>query len=144
MSLQTRLAALITAVGADIKSLTNKQAETFLTYTVPGSQVVHTGTLQIPIVGGTYAIQGVTARLTTAPTGATTFKVDVNKNATTIFTTQGNRPIFTAGTNKADSAAPDVSSITTGDHLTVDVDAVGSTIVGSDLVVVIRLVRTGS
>ena len=144
MTLLSRLDALITAIGADIKSLTNKQAETFLTYSVPGTQVVNTGTLQIPIVGGTYDIQGVTARLATAPTGATTFKVDVNKNGTTIFTTQANRPIFTASQNKADSGSPDVTSVTTGDYLTVDVDAIGSTIAGSDLVVSIRLVRTGS
>lgn len=144
MSLQTRLASLITAIGGDIKSLTTKSSETFLTYSVPGSQVVNTGLLQIPILGGTYVIQGVTARLSTAPTGATTFKVDVNKNGTTIFTTQSGRPIFTASTNKADSGTPDVTSVTTGDYLTVDVDAVGSSVAGSELTVTIRLVRTGS
>lgn len=140
MSLQTRLASFITALGADIKSL-NDRCEQFPPYTSPGVQVVRTGVQQIPIIG-TYTIIGVTARLTTAPTGATTFKVDVNKNGTTIFTTQASRPIFTASTNIANSSTPDVTSLTTGDYLTVDVDAIGSTVPGSDLVVIIRLKRT--
>lgn len=121
--------------------------------------------------------------LGTAPTGATTFKVDVNKNGTTVFTDQATRPIFVAGAFTASAladstptdlvAAPSGANFSTGyyenqgleshtaqstvsidsvgmftadayvplatfakgDLVSVDVDAVGNTIAGSDLVV---------
>lgn len=140
MSLQTRLAALITAIGADVKLL--QAGEMQLEFGASGAMTVRTGTIRRPIKGGTYTIVGVTATLGTAPTGATTFKVDVNKNGTTIFTTQGNRPIFTASTNITDSGTPDVTSVTDNDYITVDIDAIGSTVGGSDLSVIVRLRKT--
>lgn len=68
----------------------------------------------------------------TAPTGANLI-VDVHKNGTTIFTTQGNRPTIVATETTEDSAAPDVTSIAAGDKITLIVDQIGSTIAGSDL-----------
>lgn len=57
-------------------------------------------------------------------TGTTT--VDVNKNGTTIFTTQANRPSVasTDGDNATDSAVPDVMSFAAGDIITIDIDTV--------------------
>lgn len=71
-----------------------------------------------------------TGGLTTAQASGTVLTVDVNKNGTTIYTTQGNRPsIAISGvTNK--SAAPDVQAWADGEYLTVDVDQIGSTIAG--------------
>jgi hypothetical protein len=69
----------------------------------------------------------------TAPTGSAVI-VDVNLNGTTIFTTQANRPTVAAGTN-TDTATADITTWTAGGYLTVDVDQVGSTVAGSDLVV---------
>lgn len=87
-------------------------------------------------------ILGVTAAVNTAPTGASLI-LDVNKNGTTIFTTQGNRPTIAASGNATTSEpAPDVTAIAAGDYLTVDVDQVGSTVAGSDLTVFIRYRRT--
>ncbi len=51
---------------------------------------------------------------------------DINKNGTTMYTTQGNRPTILSadGDNKAIIATlPDVTSITAGDFLSVDVDS---------------------
>jgi hypothetical protein len=80
-------------------------------------------------------ITGVIAAVNTAPTGATIL-CDVNKNGTTIFSTQGNRPSIAISAFKtASSAVPDVTSASAGDYLSVDVDQVGSTIAGADLVV---------
>ena len=76
-------------------------------------------------------------RAATAPTGAS-IVVDVNKNGTTIFTTQANRPTVAAAGNVSGQAVPDVTSLAVGDYLTVDIDQVGSTIAGADLVVVLK------
>lgn len=78
-------------------------------------------------------ITGVSASLGTAPTGGP-YEVDVHKNGTTIFTTQTNRPIITAGTFY-DEATLEVVSIAAGDYLTVDIDLVGATITGEFLTV---------
>lgn len=70
----------------------------------------------------------------TAPAGQDII-VDVNKNGTTIFTTQANRPKVPAGSNDGPNATPDVTSFAAGDVFTCDVDQVGSTTAGADLVV---------
>lgn len=87
-------------------------------------------------------ITGVSASVGTAPAGAD-IQVDVNKNGTTIFTTQSNRPIITAGTQFDASGTPDVTAMSgpNVDYLTVDIDQVGSSTPGSDLTVQIRWTR---
>lgn len=109
--------------------------------TVPGALLAGAGTLRFPIGSGTWAITSVRATLGTAPTGAAAI-VDVNRNGTTIYGTPGNRPTIADGANAAVGGAPSVASVTAGDYLTVDVDQVGSTTPGADLVVAIRLTRT--
>ena len=88
--------------------------------------------------GATRTIQTVTASVGTQPTGASIL-VDVNKNGTTIFTTQSNRPTIAVSTNEDESGAPDVTSLAAGDYLTVDIDQIGSTVAGSNLVVTVVL-----
>lgn len=83
-------------------------------------------------------ILGVSASIDTAPTGADVV-FDVNKNGTTVFTNQANRPRILAGQNScAEVTNMDVTSYAVGDYLTVDVDQIGSTIPGSDTTVFIR------
>lgn len=136
MSLQSRLSDLITALGADFKRTTKP-----LVYSAQGAMTVRTGVSKIPMEGsGT--IVSVKAYLNTAPTGATTFKVDVNKNGTTIYGTQANRPTWTASANAATVGAHSVTTYADGDVLSVDIDAVGSTVAGSDLTVVVYVLRT--
>lgn len=107
-----------------------------------GTLTVATGTFRFPIKGGDFEIISIAAMVGTAPTGGTQLAVDVNKNGTTIYGTQANRPIWTASANAATVGAHSVTTVTTGDYLTVDIDAVGSTVAGADLVVSIRLQRT--
>jgi hypothetical protein len=76
----------------------------------------------------------------TAPTGATLI-VDVNKNGTTLFTTQANRPTIAISGNASTTTPPDVTAVAAGDRLSYDVDQVGSTIAGSDLHVSIGIKR---
>lgn len=86
-------------------------------------------------------ILGISAIVGTAPTGANIL-LDVNKNGTTIFTTQGNRPAIVAGaTATASEAVPDVTTVALGDVYKIDVDQVGSSVAGSDLQVNIRYRR---
>lgn len=82
-------------------------------------------------------VTNITAAVGTAPTGASLI-VDVNLGGTTIFTTQGNRPTITSGNTEDLSSTPDVTSIAQNDVLTVDIDQVGSTVAGADLVVQVR------
>ena len=90
--------------------------------------------------GATQTIQSVRATVGTAPTGQALI-VDVNKNGTTIFTTQANRPAIPAGNNTSGEVTNmDITTIAVGDYLTVDVDQVGSVVAGSDLVVQIDVI----
>lgn len=83
--------------------------------------------------GLTLTIVGAWISAGVAPTGAPII-IDVNKNGTTIYTTQGNRPTITASTNGgAISAAPAITSFAQGDYLTIDIDQIGSTIAGGYL-----------
>lgn len=92
-------------------------------------------------------VKHIECNLRTAPTGATTFKVDVNKGGNSML---GSVIAFTASDKNA-GKAPDgdydkrcfagntlASGTTITDELTFDIDAVGSTIAGSDLAVKIR------
>lgn len=83
-------------------------------------------------------VTSVRASVGTAPTGATLI-VDVNKNGTTIYTTQANRPTIAISGFTATANSPDVTTFTSGDYLTVDIDQVGSTVAGSDLTVEIEM-----
>ena len=88
------------------------------------------------------AITDVSASVAVAPTGDT-IEVDVNKNGTTIFSTQSNRPIIAAAAFFDVSGTPDVTALTGDtDYITVDIDQIGSTISGEDLVVSIGYKRT--
>ncbi len=86
-----------------------------------------------------YTISNILASVGVAPTGASVI-FDVNKNGTTIFTNQANRPTITASNFYDFSNTPDVTSLTTNDYLTVDVDQIGSTIAGTDAVIRIQLI----
>jgi hypothetical protein len=86
--------------------------------------------------GVTRTIQTVTAAVGTQPTGASIL-VDVNISGTTIFTTQSNRPTIAVSTNEDQSGTPDVTAWTSGSYLTIDIDQVGSTVAGADLVVTV-------
>lgn len=89
----------------------------------------------------TAEILGIYAACHTAPTGAAII-VDINKNGTTVFTTQGNRTTIAAGSNDSGSEdVPDVVTLASGDYLTMDIDQVGSSVAGAVVSVHVRLAR---
>jgi hypothetical protein len=108
--------------------------KTTLSFAVVGT--LTTGADKAPTICApcTLTIVKVKICVKTAPTGAALI-VDVNKDGTTIFTTQGGRPSIAAGDTQDDSDTPDVTALAEGDKLTIDVDQVGSTIAGADLTV---------
>jgi len=108
--------------------------KTTLSFAVTGT--LTTGTDKAPTIVAPCAltITKVKVVVKTAPTGAALI-VDVNKNGTTIFTTQGGRPSIAIGATTDDSDTPDVTNLAESDKLTVDIDQVGSTIAGADLTV---------
>lgn len=109
------------------------------TFALSGTVAVAAGKSRIYLEGD-YVIETVRAAVHTAPAGAA-LVVDVNKNSTTIYTTQANRPSITAGTNSATGNSPAVTTFAAGDYLTVDVDQVGSSTAGADLTVTVRVRR---
>jgi len=106
-----------------------------------GELSVGTDVSPLPIfAGGALAITEVYVYVKTAPVGASLI-IDVNKNGTTIFTTQANRPQVASGENSDTSGTPDITALAKNDKLTIDIDQVGSTTPGSDLVVLVRFTQ---
>jgi hypothetical protein len=108
-----------------------------VTFATKGTVAVATGPARwYNDTGRTLTFNSTRASVGTAPTGASLI-VDINKDATTIFTTQGSRPTIAISAFTAQGSAPDVTTIATGSYLTVDIDQVGSTVAGADLTVTI-------
>lgn len=104
-----------------------------LTHNSAGGQTVGAGKRTFILPTGTWRLRDVEARLTTAPTGAA-FLIDINKNGTTIFPTQGDRTSIAISANASSAHKPQGgASFGGGDRLSYDVDVVGSTVAGSDL-----------
>jgi hypothetical protein len=108
--------------------------KTTLSFAVTGTLTTGTNKAPTLLAPCTLTITKVKLVVKTAPTGAAII-VDVNKNGTTIFTNQANRPQIAIGETTGDSGTPDVTSLAEGDKLTIDIDQIGSTIAGADLTV---------
>jgi hypothetical protein len=117
---------------------TGADGTTEISFSIPGTVAVGTGSMRW-YFDDDYTITNVIATVGTAPTGQSLI-FDVNKNGTTIFTTQGNRPTIAADSFTDLTSTPDVTTVASGDYLTVDIDQIGSTIAGADAVVRIKVV----
>ena len=140
MSLQTRLTAFIQAVGADIKAVQNQAVREAYTFSVAGDLTTKTGAHRIYLEGD-YAIESVRASVGT-PSSGTNVIVDINRNGSTIYGTQANRPSIATASYTALGGAYSNGVFSANDYLMVDVDQVGSVAAGADLTVVIRLRKT--
>jgi len=128
-------AAVRTTIGAAATSHSHTSLKE-RDYTVGGTLVASTGVVRLYFKRAV-TITNVMAAVDTQPTGASVI-VDVNKNGTTIFTTQGNRPTIAVSTNTDLTSVPDVTAFAAGDYATIDIDQIGSTIAGANLTVTIE------
>lgn len=112
---------------------------TTVTLSKTGSLIVMSGPVRY-YMDENCTIVGVRTSVNTAPTGASII-IDINKNGTTVYTVQANRPTIAVSTNTATANNPDVTSLISGDYLTIDIDQIGSSVAGADLTVQIRLRR---
>jgi hypothetical protein len=130
----TNFDALATSAGT-----LNPNVQDTFTFFSAGNQT--TGVLKWQwVVPFAATITDVRAYIGTAPVGST-FILDCNKNGTTLFTTQGNRPTIADGGNASTTTAPDVTALAAGDRVSVDIDAVGSGTAGANLSVSISFKR---
>lgn len=84
-----------------------------------------------------YTISKAYAYAVTAPTGAALI-FDINKNGTTIWTTQANRLQVAATANYGTQTSFDVTTLAEGDVLSIDIDQIGSTVSGADITVQLK------
>jgi hypothetical protein len=111
-----------------------------LPYSYTGNVAVSVGSFRLyNDTGAAWTITGIRTSVGVAPAGASII-VDVNKNGTTLFTTQANRPTIAAAANTSGNVTTmDVTSVAAGEYLTVDIDQIGSTTAGADLTVQIEV-----
>lgn len=107
-------------VDAEIAALTRPVVIPFVK---TGELTTAVGTRPLPLnTNGTLA--SFQARVAVKPDGQAII-VDVNKNGSTVFATQANRPTIPAGQHASSIVVPSVTSFAAGDYLTVDIDQVG-------------------
>lgn len=131
---ETRVAITYDDAGNKINAVVDP-FPVMIPFGISGALTASAGTRRLYNPSGrTITIKKVVFSLGTVNTGSAV-TLDVNINGTTIYTTQGNRPsnaasavVSSAGTSDAAASGWD-----DGEYLTFDVDAVGSTIAGSDL-----------
>lgn len=99
------------------------------------------GRSRFPITGGPWNVVDVAAALNVAPEGGDVV-LDVRVNGVSIYADQENRPRISADATLATVGAHTPTTVTDGDYLVVDIDEVGTTVPGADLVVTVRLQAT--
>lgn len=119
---------------ADTDAANRRQGDVFLIpFQISGTLAVATdqiGRFYLPFA---VTFVEVFVRVITAPTGAD-LQLDINKNGTTLWgTTPANRPIITAAGTTDSVTTFDTTTGADGDYLTVDIDQIGSTVAGADL-----------
>jgi len=113
--------------------------EKYLYFIIPDDTLV-TGTDKLGRIYMNFSgkIQQVDASVKTAPTGASII-CDINKNGSTIWSTQANRITIVATANTGTQSNFNTATFTSGDYFTIDIDQVGSTIAGAKLVVRLKI-----
>ncbi len=124
----TRVANVDGNAAADINTLSSFLSS--WSFTLSGVSVVGEDQIEF-MVPRAMNVTNVFIKVDTAPTGAD-LQVDINKNGTTIFTNQANRPIILSTFFTRTSPTPDITAFAQNDVLSISIDQVGSTIAGGD------------
>lgn len=131
MSLQTRLASLITAVGADMKAA--------IPFYVPLGRYGTLATFTGPRIYFPDTVQLLDASfsLSTAPTGSSAI-FDILKNGTTVFSATPS--IAASGFVSSGGTLSGTTTFTADtDYLQIKCNQIGSTIAGADLAVLLKM-----
>lgn len=110
-------------------------------FSQPGTLVAGTSGTAKFRVPTNMAVLNIVATVGTVPTGASVV-VDVNRNGTTIFTTQASRPTIAISNSVSNIAVPQITAMNSGDLITVDIDQIGSTIPGADLTLTLYMQKS--
>lgn len=121
--------------GLGVKWGSSAPVEKSISFYIDGVLAVETNAMSI-IAPCALTITEIGLAVDVAPTGAGLI-IDVNKNGTTMYTTQANRPTVAADGTSATATDPDVTSIAKGDKISIDIDQVGSTVAGENLSAII-------
>jgi hypothetical protein len=112
-------------LSTDPATISEEEVTELVTYTFYEHSVSQATGKGIPatiVIDRSCTIQEVYLHVETAPGAGCTLTVDVNKNGTTIFGTQANRPSITETDTTATSGAPSVTSLNENDELQMDID----------------------
>jgi hypothetical protein len=90
------------------------------------------------VVPSACTITKVFAYAKVAPTGAAII-MDINRNGSTIWSTQANRITIAAAANAGSQTAFNTTALAEGDLLTIDIDQVGSILPGQEITVTLRV-----
>ncbi len=120
--------------GTDGKLITVNRA---FTWYVPGSAFTGTNNGPRYIAPQAMTIVKVWLIVRTAPTGAAIL-IDINKNGTTIWSTQANRATIAAAATTGNTTTFNTTALAAGDYLDLDIDQVGSTVAGVDLTIILE------
>ncbi len=114
-------------------------SERHSTFYFPFQDTLVVGTSVCPTIIVTRALTIVKAYavVKTAPTDASII-VDINKNGSTIWSTQDDRLTIADGATTGNTTSFNTTSLVEGDLLTLDIDQVGSTVAGADLTVALK------
>jgi hypothetical protein len=108
-------------------------------FSTPGKLAILKGGLRwYNDTGRTVTLRRVRLSAGTAPVGNPVV-IDVNRNGTSVFATTADQPRIASGTNTTLLAFAVPAVISPGDYLTIDVDAVGTTKPGNDLLVTLLM-----
>jgi hypothetical protein len=122
-------------------------AETEPTFvaTIVGTLVLGTNLTPLLVATRALTIIKAYANVKTAPVGTTStpiagkaLVIDINKNTSTIWSTQGNRLAIADGATSGTQTTFNTTALADGDSLTYDIDYVGSTTSGADLTISVR------
>lgn len=130
----------MTAVASGISAITDDSGSGGIVVEFFMSGNISTGTMKYKFVVPTQcSFFTCRADATTAP-ATTSILIDINKNGTTIFTTQGSRVTIAAAANAGTQAGtPEVTIFAAGDVISFDVDQIGTGTVGANTAVTLVL-----
>ena len=116
---ETAVKLMVTA-----EQITELQTKKEIQLWVPGTMFVVEKIIKLVVA---YPTKVLRVRLAIDSAPGDDLIIDVNRNGTTMFSTQANRPKISGGATSGISGAPDISNLSSGDIISIDIDQVGVT-----------------